>query len=1515
MQELAVENSTENGPHEKGARTRIVLKFFTLWLSSLVILVVIALLSNIEWARRHIATALCQSFHRNVELGRLSWSFGLQGLSIDTDRLEITDRDGGPFIVSGKSEIGIAFLPLLQQKLVVKHLQFNKPEVWAVKFDEKNWNFSDLLTEGPEIHMLQIENGVLHLRNLKHDKSGAGGSAGVKTVPVAFSTPAVSFDDIAIKKYKRGKQQSKEAKSGSAPPNEAIKDLESALSNVEKIGEAVEEKLLKAEQVRSSKSSLEEKYAKEHIAGKISDSEHAKQYLTPSTETDDWNEYTLRNIKLSVTFPKGKRNWPLYASFKVPFKDDKIGQYETGVTLFATGSGAYSEWQKNKYKIDLKLEKFDPSKFRPFLSSLPPVSGLSNFEIKGEGIFNDGFIARAKGNIDELVIPTGKSKDLQLDHSKVSSMLIINPTIFKWEDLKVLLGKWELESSGQLDNWQQKKNRYEARVGGKLNDLSGFFNKVVSKFSPDKEPKTPAVAEAKLPGGVKQPPGKLSGSATIELHMAGDDQHQNIATNIKANGVPLTELVESGKGGKFLESLNIDPSAPITGELKIDQNKKITLTDIVIPMDDTSVKLSGYIDELNDKTELDFQSDKLSFETFKKRIGPDNDILKALAGGKGKSRPLTLAGRMNVKGNYKLIDGKQSLLIDSKLDNMTFANENGTILSNITGAINYDGDRVKVTQLKGRIPAGADKTPGDLAIDGLFTTNQSGRFQLDLKGHDIVVNQMKDWLVRFGLKLPQNYTDRLAGEIHELKAHVDGTEAHYNVNFTLNPNELVVMLPGRNNESAQQQYRFSSGLITYAGNELNMKDVVVTSRGGKMTVTGAMNGALDALKIKQVRIRSEGFELADLQGVFKAGTQPVQRAKKTSSNATLPDLLTPASGSSLHGKVYGDMYFLQSGSDINVDGVVGFHNAGGKFGTSGMQVEKLTGLAAISKSQIVLQDTSGQLGQSTFSLDGVISNYRTANYTWEGQLRGQFFPAEVEKLVDNLGHGIEVASTSNDAVSLRVSGSGDKDKADIRLRGRAKKGQGLYLKTAFGTFTQPKGHPLFVNGSLNLNEASSQLTLPEFNIISGEDPQHGDLLHGSGMFQWASETAEKPASISFSLSTPQPVKLATIAEIIGQKGKASSTANEMGGYSQMNLKIEGPVNDLVMNGNVALEKVSFPGIHMNDLSGKLDLPNWHLNQTDKDASTSSSAKLTVSDMSFGGLIIKDASATLALDSAKGIVMRDGQAQVAGGKLSMKGFFNPLDQKYHSDISISKLVVDQFVKDVMDNSSGVTGLADMSLSIDGDNNSGATIIGNKAGEQWFKHMNGTGKFSIYQGSVANFGKLQEKLNAANFIQQGLFGFNVNNLLQAMMPVNSGQFNEISGKIEIGEGKIDFDEVRFVGENLRMRAAGKFDAMNHKLDFDVAGNVPRVSSSIIPGAIGDMSRKITLQRMFRIVTFKKLKDLPALPLLGDIANDDPRAFRFEVLASADNQKLITQSVEKSFKWLPNRPFASPHPVPGM
>jgi hypothetical protein len=1384
QEQLIKDNFESLHAPEQGPTGRIILKFFALWLGSLAILVGIALLTNIEWARRHVETAIRQSFHRQVRLGRLSWSFGLHGLAIDSDRFVMLEKDGGPFISSGPSEIGIAFLPLFQKRLVIKHLQFEHPEVFAVKVGEKNWNFSDLITEHPEIHMVQIENGLLHLRNRCPTRN------------------------------------------------------------------------------------------------------------PESTASPDWQSYDIKDIKLSVTLPNRNRNWPFFLSCKIPLSGEAGKVYETSVRLCATGKGPFKEWRDNKYSIDLQLQNFDPSQFRPLYAGLPRLKGICDLHFKGEGIFAQGFAAQASGKFDNLKMAGFEDKELALEKAEASCALVIAPQKIEWKDLKLTLSDWKLASEGKLFDWQKESPSYQARIGGELNDLKGFFNKVISCFVPAETFLAhKKFADSKLEKLKQTPPqGEAVGSALIELRLEGSRQAHNVATCIKAAGIPLSQLVDEELGNDFIAAFKLNPAAPISGELNIDPGRRLEVKNLEIPLEDSKLKLTGFLDGKSGHCEFDFAADNLSFETFKKRLSADNEFIKALGGTGSRGKSYSLSGKLDVKGKYKQDGARPEIFAESTLKGLRLFRQSvsAPTCSNIRGKIYYENGVVRLKQLSGNTAGGPGNPPGDFLVNGSFDLKIPTSTDIDLHAHEISIVQLKDWLKRCGVKFPLGTFDRLSGDVHELKAHLNARSSVPLTTFSINPADLVLDLPCRAGDASPMQLRLSSGSISYANNELTARDVTLTGRGGKLVISGNMQGSLDALKLSQAHLKTDGFDLGDLQSMVKGNlSQP-------RPNQPLPEFMLPSPQSAMHGRVYGDINYVAQGASAGISGVAGFFNVGAKFGKSQVAVEKLSGVSVITRDQLVFQETSGQIGKSVFSLDGVISNYAAANSSWQGQLRGQFYPDEVDAIMGNLGHGIALDSLSREALNLRVTGSGDRNSANCSFRGRASTSYGCSLKTAFGTFHQPKGRPLFFHGGLALSTAESQIALNNFQLTSGSEN-----IQASGTFKWATEKEEKPDYLTFSLSTPAPVRSATLAEIISQK----STANPMliEGTSQLNLKVEGPVNDLVLSGSISADKNALPALHVDNLTGKLDLPGWHLCKSASDLNNSS-AKLQLLNLSMGGLTLHDAGASLSMDSNDRIIIKDFNAALSGGKLTVSGFYDQQNQSCHADINVSKLVVDEFVKDLIDHSGGVTGLADLSLSLDSTGDSP-------------RNLSGTGQFNVYQGSVASFGKLQLKLHESNLIQQGLFGFNVNNLLQAMMPVKSGQFNEVSGKLSFSKGNIVFDQIRFEGQNLRMRAAGKFDFMAHNVNLDVAGDIPRVSASIIPGAIGEMSRKVTLQRMFSIVTFKKLKDLPALPLLGDIANDDPRAFTFSVATPTEPPKLMTDAVEKSFKWLPNKPFASAHPVPGI
>jgi hypothetical protein len=204
---------------------------------------------------------------------------------------------------------------------------------------------------------------------------------------------------------------------------------------------------------------------------------------------------------------------------------------------------------------------------------------------------------------------------------------------------------------------------------------------------------------------------------------------------------------------------------------------------------------------------------------------------------------------------------------------------------------------------------------------------------------------------------------------------------------------------------------------------------------------------------------------------------------------------------------------------------------------------------------------------------------------------------------------------------------------------------------------------------------------------------------------------------------------------------------------------------------------------------------------------------------------------------------------------------------------------------------------------------------KTPKEFLSHLNGTGTISITGGKVTRFGHLQEKITQANLLRQGLFGFNLNNLLQSVVPVRTGHFKELGSHYQISQGLLSLSRLRFNGDDMRLWGAGQINLPQQSINVKIAGNVPRVSSSLLSGPVGKMSKRITLQSFMKLVTGGAFESLPPLPLIGEISGEKPRAFAFNIEASLTKAKEITQSIEKSFHWLPNRLNASAHPVPEL
>jgi uncharacterized protein involved in outer membrane biogenesis len=303
-------------------------------------------------------------------------------------------------------------------------------------------------------------------------------------------------------------------------------------------------------------------------------------------------------------------------------------------------------------------------------------------------------------------------------------------------------------------------------------------------------------------------------------------------------------------------------------------------------------------------------------------------------------------------------------------------------------------------------------------------------------------------------------------------------------------------------------------------------------------------------------------------------------------------------------------------------------------------------------------------------------------------------------------------------------------------------------------------------------------------------------------------------------------------------------------------------------------------------------------------------RITISSCRYHNLPIKDASADLLLIASSSdliSVLSNGKATAGGGDIIMSGSYDWTSHRLTAKGTATRVKAAVIADELFAHPGEISGVADANIDVSTDCDNYNSAISN---------LSGQGQVTLRSGNISRFGQLQAKITQANLLRQGLFGFNLNNLLQSVYPVRTGQFHDLTGKFNIDKGVITVGEIRYNGDDMRLWGNGKANLTLDTLSIEIAGKIPRVTTSVIGGPVGEMSRALTFQKVMDVVTLHQLEALPSLPVFGEFASDNkPRTFGFKVVAPLDNPKMLAQSIEKSFHWLAPKPAASAHPVPGL
>jgi hypothetical protein len=1414
---IQVESKTEQLEGAPNNRSRwLILRFLVLWLCSLVILVAVGLLVDINWTRPKVEAGLGQTLHRKIKLGALRWHLGLNGLMILTRSLSISELDGEPFLNARGSNIGLEFVPLLAGKIKIKHLQIDHPEIYAVKLKAGAWNFEDLFDAKTTVSFVQIDSGKIHIMD---------------ATPQAVDKETFDLNDVNVKfNWPRKGRHLPLFLSCSIVDNPAAKTT------------------LKAGITAESKAA--DKYSAQNPA-----------YLEVeglSTTKDKQLLDTIYDVNLKLAdMPSSS----LTRLLSIIMDDPKV---------------------KQSFVPDPKLAK---------------LRGSLSVNAKIKGSIASGFGADVKTELKNVVLvgPTiGKMKT-----KSVTGAGDINVTndLIAWNNLAFKLGGMELKTRGDLKNWQRKDSSYVIGMSSKAVDLASVSSAIefsgLDKKGQEEEDQILRIFKTI----------SMSGKAFFDVTMTGDREKAKLMTQLEAEGLPVSRLVDEiapELAPLFIVS-GVGRDAVVKGHFASSGGRRVSIDKGIITVPDSSIKLDGEVDLLKDAVDIKFELEDFPLKKAWDNALKDERTRKTIASTLIDTNPrsIVVAGYVKASGNIVRTKKNTTISIVAQVHDGAIAyNDNTLDTTNINGTVTFKNGIVSIDGFKGNIGKG-----GYFKLAGKVFNLLTGSpyCSIDFAGTGVNFAHLGSVMNVFRLSFPAITEGHLTGTVKSLVIKITGSHNHPDVYFNAAPDDVSYQPPG-----LTRGLKANGGNIIYQNDTVRLENVGILARNNRIVTNLTIYNLLTKARLRDIHVKTDGIELGDIDYYLSSSVMPASLRK------SYRDLLSTYKIKNMHGKIYGDVVVVPKPDDdlADLEGVIGCYSVGATVSKLNLPLERLAGTFAASGNELLIQDLTGYVRSTQFEVNGWVKDYKTANPNWKTELHANIAPNEfldlVPALTETISNG-KLKIYSAGPMALRSKVEGNNQRNEVVFSAHADADDHLRISTPMAVINQPHLQELNLDGSATLDKEA--LTLHKTNLTLGDAS-----LKTQGVWQWSKQ--DQPVTMTVESNKPVPAKI--LLELVDPTFDTKSITGSIDGQ----VSLTGPLRHPILTGKVSLDKITNPDFGIFDLTGTISTDDKAASDptsgvTNTPGRLASVARVDLDRLNLRKLAIDDIGGWVqiepgdevpgsALPAPPKLGLRGFTAKAAGGQFKLDGSINMGKRSATFNNYFSKVQTEQLVDKLLNAPNELTGTMDGEIHLTSSGEDYKKILAN---------LEGTGAIVVQNGVVARFGQLQTKITQANLLEQGILGFNFNNLLQSMVPVRTGVYKKLSSKFSVYKGVLAIKELRYSGDDLRMWGAGVVNLPTDKMDVEIAGNIPRVTQSMLGGELGNLSRRITIAKVLNKITFGALESLPALPLIGEIASDKPRTFSFKVDAPASDAKQITHTIERSFKWLPNKQAATAHPVPGV
>ena len=284
-----------------------------------------------------------------------------------------------------------------------------------------------------------------------------------------------------------------------------------------------------------------------------------------------------------------------------------------------------------------------------------------------------------------------------------------------------------------------------------------------------------------------------------------------------------------------------------------------------------------------------------------------------------------------------------------------------------------------------------------------------------------------------------------------------------------------------------------------------------------------------------------------------------------------------------------------------------------------------------------------------------------------------------------------------------------------------------------------------------------------------------------------------------------------------------------------------------------------------------------------------SGKFKIDEIAYKTLAANELSADLNFKNGN-MYLKNSSINIAGGKIQGDVIYNVEKALIKLKASANDVDINEIAYNFLDIKNQIFGKVNGTADI--------TTFGAND-EERLQNLNGELKFKVLNGKMPKLGSIEYLLRAGNLIKGGIKGLTLNNITSLLVPVQTGNFEEINGDLILQNGTFENMKIYSKGKNLSILITGDYDLVSTHANINVLGKLSKNINSFL-GPIGNAS----INSFFNLIPgvhLDELKDTDLVKQINSIPELSLETDKFRIFRAIVDGDIYTENFVSKFEWI--------------